>query len=213
MVALFNLYSHLFLSPSNCPNKFNRVPKELISRFVKICPTCQVRRGGSHLSPPDSRRNSPTMELSRPQRPQSTLAYMRAQPASSEAYDDYRRKSSSSSSYGYSDRSRGSTAAWGYASPAPRHSEMAWSQSHHGGRQHAPSHTQSYIDDGNVSGGSHNGRMPSNMKYMNMHVDGASSPPSSSSSSGQMVETSPSQAQYVPGYITTHSNNRYRSGY
>lgn len=40
-----------------------RVPKELISRFVKICPTCQVRRGGSRLTPPNSRRSSPRLEL------------------------------------------------------------------------------------------------------------------------------------------------------
>lgn len=39
----------------------NRVPKELISRFVKICPTCQVRRGGSRLTPPNSRRSSPKL--------------------------------------------------------------------------------------------------------------------------------------------------------
>ncbi|RAH63856.1 uncharacterized protein BO66DRAFT_386733 [Aspergillus aculeatinus CBS 121060] len=39
-----------------------RVPKELISRFVKICPTCQVRRGGSRLTPPSSRRSSPRLE-------------------------------------------------------------------------------------------------------------------------------------------------------
>jgi hypothetical protein len=39
----------------------NRVPKELISRFVKICPTCQVRRGGSRLTPPSSHRSSPQM--------------------------------------------------------------------------------------------------------------------------------------------------------
>ncbi|KAJ5044090.1 hypothetical protein NUH16_000887 [Penicillium rubens] len=40
-----------------------RVPKELISRFVKICPTCQVRRGGSRLTPPNSRRSSPRLEM------------------------------------------------------------------------------------------------------------------------------------------------------
>ncbi|KAE8383958.1 hypothetical protein BDV23DRAFT_54050 [Aspergillus alliaceus] len=40
-----------------------RVPKELISRFVKICPTCQVRRGGSRLTPPNSRRSSPRLEI------------------------------------------------------------------------------------------------------------------------------------------------------
>jgi hypothetical protein len=40
------------------------VPKELISRFVKICPTCQVRRGGLHLTPPNSRRGSPRLETS-----------------------------------------------------------------------------------------------------------------------------------------------------
>lgn len=39
----------------------HRVPKELISRFVKICPTCQVRRGGSRLTPPSSRRGSPRL--------------------------------------------------------------------------------------------------------------------------------------------------------
>ena len=42
---------------------FIRVPKELISRFVKICPTCQVRRGGSRLTPPNSRRSSPRLEM------------------------------------------------------------------------------------------------------------------------------------------------------
>lgn len=41
----------------------SRVPKELISRFVKICPTCQVRRGGSRLTPPNSRRSSPRLEI------------------------------------------------------------------------------------------------------------------------------------------------------
>ena len=30
------------------------MPKELISRFVKLCPTCQVRRGTSRNSPPES---------------------------------------------------------------------------------------------------------------------------------------------------------------
>lgn len=34
-------------SKSNCGN---RVPKELISRFVKSCPTCQVRRGATQIS-------------------------------------------------------------------------------------------------------------------------------------------------------------------
>ncbi|EEH16898.2 hypothetical protein PABG_06985 [Paracoccidioides brasiliensis Pb03] len=38
------------------------VPKELISRFVKICPTCQVRRGGCRLTPPNSRKNSPKLK-------------------------------------------------------------------------------------------------------------------------------------------------------
>ena len=37
----------------------HRVPKELISRFVKICPTCQARRGGtSHCSSPGSFSNT-----------------------------------------------------------------------------------------------------------------------------------------------------------
>ncbi|KAK5788490.1 hypothetical protein VI817_009448 [Penicillium citrinum] len=42
---------------------YSWVPKELISRFVKICPTCQVRRGGARLTPPNSRRGSPRMEM------------------------------------------------------------------------------------------------------------------------------------------------------
>ncbi|KAL3470413.1 hypothetical protein BJX99DRAFT_267490 [Aspergillus californicus] len=43
---------------------YSWVPKELISRFVKICPTCQVRRGGTRLTPPNSRRGSPPFEIS-----------------------------------------------------------------------------------------------------------------------------------------------------
>ena len=39
-----------------------RVPKELISRFVKLCPTCQIRRGVSHLTPPNSQKGSPGLE-------------------------------------------------------------------------------------------------------------------------------------------------------
>lgn len=34
-----------------------RVPKELISRFVKLCPTCRVRRGTSRNSPPECERS------------------------------------------------------------------------------------------------------------------------------------------------------------
>lgn len=34
-----------------------RVPKELISRFVKLCPTCQIRRGLNRSSPEEQ--NSP----------------------------------------------------------------------------------------------------------------------------------------------------------
>lgn len=46
-----------------CLQKDSRVPKELISRFVKSCPTCQVRRGGSRLTPPNSRRGSPRLDM------------------------------------------------------------------------------------------------------------------------------------------------------
>lgn len=38
---------------------FDRVPKELISRFVKICPTCQIRRGMNRGSPPDDEKSPP----------------------------------------------------------------------------------------------------------------------------------------------------------
>ncbi|EED15071.1 conserved hypothetical protein [Talaromyces stipitatus ATCC 10500] len=183
---------------------YSWVPKELISRFVKLCPTCQVRRGGSHLSPPDSRRNSPPLELSRVQPPQSPLAYMRQPVPPMASYDEYRRNSSSSSSYGYSDsRNR----EWGtYSSPASRHSEMTWSSpsshhqhQHHNSRQHAHSEV--------AEGGSPNGR--NSMKLMNMHLDTTSSPPSRSVSG----EIQPSQAQYLSGYVTTHSNSRYRPSY
>ena len=33
------------------------MPKELISRFVKLCPTCQVRRGAGRNSPPESEKS------------------------------------------------------------------------------------------------------------------------------------------------------------
>lgn len=36
-----------------------RVPKELISRFVKLCPTCQIRRGMNRNSPPGDAENLP----------------------------------------------------------------------------------------------------------------------------------------------------------
>jgi len=36
----------------------HRVPKELISRFVKLCPTCQIRRGTNRNSPQESERSS-----------------------------------------------------------------------------------------------------------------------------------------------------------
>jgi hypothetical protein len=36
-----------------------RVPKELISRFVKLCPTCRVRRGTARTSPTGSDKGSP----------------------------------------------------------------------------------------------------------------------------------------------------------
>lgn len=55
-------FSLLILSKSQV-NHQSRVPKELISRFVKICPTCQVRRGGARLTPPSSRRSSPRLEV------------------------------------------------------------------------------------------------------------------------------------------------------
>ena len=39
--------------------RLSRVPKELISRFVKLCPTCQVRRGTNRNSPPETEVQSP----------------------------------------------------------------------------------------------------------------------------------------------------------
>ncbi|EXJ93560.1 hypothetical protein A1O1_01952 [Capronia coronata CBS 617.96] len=36
---------------------YSWVPKELISRFVKLCPTCQVRRGTNRNSPPESEKS------------------------------------------------------------------------------------------------------------------------------------------------------------
>lgn len=165
---------------------YSWVPKELISRFVKICPTCQVRRGGSHLSPPDSRRNSPPMALSRIQPPQSQITYMRAQNMPSMVeYDEYRRSSTSSSSYGYSERP---TREWdAYSSPISRHSEMAWSPP-----PPPPFHPQ----------------------HQNHHYTSRQdAAPSSPHSRSMQPENSPSQAQYLSGYVATPSNSRYRSGY
>jgi hypothetical protein len=42
----------------------NRVPKELISRFVKICPTCKVRRGQGRGSPAASEKSPEPYEAS-----------------------------------------------------------------------------------------------------------------------------------------------------
>ncbi|KAI1619503.1 hypothetical protein EDD37DRAFT_208265 [Exophiala viscosa] len=39
---------------------YSWVPKELISRFVKLCPTCQVRRGTARNSPPESVKSADT---------------------------------------------------------------------------------------------------------------------------------------------------------
>ncbi|ERF77076.1 hypothetical protein EPUS_06294 [Endocarpon pusillum Z07020] len=48
---------------------YSWVPKELISRFVKICPTCKARRGcNSHVSPPISPKHSSSV-YSSPQSP------------------------------------------------------------------------------------------------------------------------------------------------
>ncbi|OKL58818.1 hypothetical protein UA08_05818 [Talaromyces atroroseus] len=206
---------------------YSWVPKELISRFVKICPTCQVRRGGAHLSPPDSRRNSPPMELSRAQQQQqqqSPLAYMRVQPTSPiSIYDEYRRNSSSS--YVYSDRSRES-ATWAYPSPGSRNGEMTYNAAsashphaqphHHHHQHHQHQHRQHHADSGGSS--SSNGRHLSSsstssshtMKRSNMHVD-ASLPPSPASEQSSPSQTlSQSQYGYMPG---AHANSRYRSGY
>jgi hypothetical protein len=47
------------LQSNNGADYFKRVPKELISRFVKICPTCQTRRGALQMTHSRSRRVSP----------------------------------------------------------------------------------------------------------------------------------------------------------
>lgn len=73
---------------------------------------------------------------------------------------------------------------WGaYLSPTSRHSETAWSP--------PPSHHQHHHH--------HGGRQ-----------DTATSSPPSRSMAG---ENSTSQAQYLSGYVGTHSNSRYRPGY
>lgn len=65
--APINLSAHQHSNPFSLQwlpsdENISRIPKELISRFVKICPTCQVRRRGSRLTPPSSRRESPQLE-------------------------------------------------------------------------------------------------------------------------------------------------------
>ncbi|KAL1958334.1 hypothetical protein VTO42DRAFT_4651 [Malbranchea cinnamomea] len=54
--------------------KYSWVPKELISRFVKICPTCQIRRGGPRITPPASLRNSPNFDTVTPSQPPPLLS-------------------------------------------------------------------------------------------------------------------------------------------
>lgn len=44
----------------------SRVPKELISRFVKLCPTCQARRGTTRNSPPESEKSPEYMDTNSP---------------------------------------------------------------------------------------------------------------------------------------------------
>jgi hypothetical protein len=48
-----------FPSSKLTKNSYHRVPKELISRFVKLCPTCQVRRGTARGSLLDTEKDSP----------------------------------------------------------------------------------------------------------------------------------------------------------
>ena len=59
-----------------------RVPKELISRFVKLCPTCQVRRGANRSSPPGSEKSPeesypPSPETASPASRRDSLATKR----------------------------------------------------------------------------------------------------------------------------------------
>ncbi|QKX64338.1 uncharacterized protein TRUGW13939_11512 [Talaromyces rugulosus] len=86
---------------TNVRQKYSWVPKELISRFVKICPTCQGRRGtipppttNLTVTPPDSRRGSPRFELARQQ------PHIYGSTSSGGGNTPYRRKSTA---YTYSD--------------------------------------------------------------------------------------------------------------
>jgi hypothetical protein len=57
------------------------VPKELISRFVKLCPTCQVRRGGGRASTQESEKSpedyTHSPETRSPESRRSSLAMTR----------------------------------------------------------------------------------------------------------------------------------------
>lgn len=44
----------------------SRVPKELISRFVKLCPTCRIRRGMNRNSPGEDQDTPPDMDDTEP---------------------------------------------------------------------------------------------------------------------------------------------------
>ena len=55
--------SQPYLPRNSFTDLYRRVPKELIARYVKICPTCQSRRPNTTaiITPPPSNRSSPTV--------------------------------------------------------------------------------------------------------------------------------------------------------
>lgn len=202
-------------------HSFARVPKELISRFVKICPTCQIRRGGTHLSPSDSGRGSPPPELGRIQSSQAAYPYMPGQKMAD--FEDDRRNSTSSS-YDYPEsrnrqwdgynslnshsvNSTWSTSPSNYQyQPRPQHHHHYHNNHHHhhhGNRHHLQINPHADPDSGHNTHRNNS----ANSKLMSPQMDTMSSVSSSSRS-----ENSPVQLQYMSGYSTSHPNSRYRSG-
>lgn len=58
-------------SPNAEANDTFRVPKELISRFVKLCPTCQARRGSNSQASPTTLSKNTSSLYSPPQSPET----------------------------------------------------------------------------------------------------------------------------------------------
>ncbi|KAJ5495603.1 hypothetical protein N7539_000719 [Penicillium diatomitis] len=166
---------------------YSWVPKELISRFVKICPTCQVRRGGSRLTPPNSRRGSPRLELipRSPKLPSPPIV-----------------KRDSSSSYGAHTTAPGAGARTGTGTVTP-------TQSDYMGQYH--SHSHSHGHNAWIDSSSQNLQSRSAVALRSYPAGSGLNPTHHSHSMAQGLDPfaedmalTPSQLGYATGYVPSH---------